>query len=165
MRNPGFFFIWRCRHLPLYSSGIPHLYRFDTQHQKTTIFRLNHETVNEKKSDRTSVLMFNSLITKHSRRGNLTDAKAVFDGMPFRNVTSWTAMLTACAENGEIENARKLFDTMPQRNLITWNAMMSAYISNRRLGVAYQLFRCMPERNSISWTCCVGIASMRLKQR
>ncbi|XP_049935575.1 LOW QUALITY PROTEIN: pentatricopeptide repeat-containing protein At1g53600, mitochondrial-like [Nymphaea colorata] len=100
----------------------------------------------------TSVLVFNSLITEHSRRGNLADAKAVFDGMPFRNVASWTAMLTACAENSEIENARKLFDTMPQRNLIAWNAMMSGYISNRRLGDAYQLFRCMPERNSVSWT-------------
>ncbi|XP_010245169.1 PREDICTED: pentatricopeptide repeat-containing protein At1g53600, mitochondrial [Nelumbo nucifera] len=116
---------------------------FSKSKPRTPISSLNSKT--------SKFLIFcNSRITKYGRNGDLKEAEAIFNRMPFKNVISWTAMLTAYAENRKTEEARKLFDKMPERNTASWNAMITAYIRNNQIYKASELFSQMPERNPIT---------------
>ncbi|XP_072993095.1 pentatricopeptide repeat-containing protein At1g53600, mitochondrial [Typha latifolia] len=93
----------------------------------------------------------NSQITKNGRNGDPRGAQFVFDGMPVRDVVSWTALLTAYGDNGEVSSARKVFDQMPTRNTVSWNAMMSAYVRASKVWDAFELFSKIPEKNEVSY--------------
>ncbi|XP_021773564.1 pentatricopeptide repeat-containing protein At1g53600, mitochondrial-like [Chenopodium quinoa] len=99
-----------------------------------------------------SVAQKNSQITQFGRCGSTHEAEMVFNGMPVKNIITWTALLTVYAENGQLVNARKVFDEMPQRNIASWNAMITGYVRNG-VGVreACELFNRMPERNAVSY--------------
>ncbi|KAJ4705269.1 Pentatricopeptide repeat-containing protein [Melia azedarach] len=54
----------------------------------------------------------NALINMYARCGNLKKARAVFDGMPRKNVVSWTAIIGGYGIHGHGEAAVQLFDEM-----------------------------------------------------
>ncbi|KAI3442445.1 uncharacterized protein J3R85_001202 [Psidium guajava] len=98
------------------------------------------------------------MITGYVKRGEMTKARELFDGMPERDVTSWNLMVSgyiACRGSGFIEEGRKLFEQMPERDCISWNTMISGYAKSGRMDEALWLFNCMPERNVISWNAMV----------
>ncbi|KAH0926661.1 hypothetical protein HID58_018917 [Brassica napus] len=68
----------------------------------------------------------NSLVHFYAECGDLVCARKVFDGMPQRNVVSWTSMICGYARRGFAEEA--LFEQYGARNLDLCNAMASNYV-------------------------------------
>ncbi|TKY61950.1 putative pentatricopeptide repeat-containing protein [Spatholobus suberectus] len=93
-----------------------------------------------------------SLIDMYGKCGEIGDARKVFDGMPKRNVVSWTAMVAGYAAAGDVVEAKKLFDEMPQRNVASWNAMMQGFVKVGDFSGARGVFDAMPEKNVVSFT-------------
>ncbi|XP_057864497.2 pentatricopeptide repeat-containing protein At4g02750 [Cryptomeria japonica] len=98
------------------------------------------------------VVSCNSKISAFAQRGQIEDAREVFDKMPERDVVSWNAIISGYARYGRIEDARQLFEDMPERSVVSWNAMIAGYARNGNIEEAYRLFNEMPERDFISWT-------------
>lgn len=53
-----------------------------------------------------------ALIDMYAKHNHIEDACQVFDGMPTRDVVSWTAMIDACAQSGYAHKALELFHEM-----------------------------------------------------
>ncbi|XP_057822393.1 pentatricopeptide repeat-containing protein At4g02750 [Cryptomeria japonica] len=102
------------------------------------------------------VYLQTKLLILHTSCGTLYDARRFFDGMPERNVVTWTTMVAAYAQIGYLEEAAKLFDKMPERNVVSWNTMISGYAKSGQLEHARNLFQEMPEKNLISWNAIIG---------
>ncbi|KAK7244858.1 hypothetical protein RIF29_39686 [Crotalaria pallida] len=98
------------------------------------------------------VFVGTSLIDLYGKCGEIGDADKVFDGMPVRNVVSYTAMVVGYVSVGDVARAKKLFDEMPQRNVVAWNAMMQGFVKAGDLRSARGVFDAMPEKNVVSFT-------------
>ncbi|KAK3134096.1 hypothetical protein QOZ80_6AG0544970 [Eleusine coracana subsp. coracana] len=61
---------------------------------------------------RPALYLATRLVIMYARCGALEDARNVLDGMPERNVVSWTAMISGYSQNGRPEQALELFITM-----------------------------------------------------
>ncbi|XP_020883012.1 pentatricopeptide repeat-containing protein At2g35030, mitochondrial isoform X2 [Arabidopsis lyrata subsp. lyrata] len=92
------------------------------------------------------------LIGKLCKVGKLAEARKLFDGLPERDVVTWTDVITGYIKLGNMREARELFDRVDSRkNVVTWTAMVSGYLRSKQLSVAETLFQEMPERNIVSW--------------
>ncbi|CAL5021299.1 unnamed protein product [Urochloa decumbens] len=58
------------------------------------------------------VILSNHLIVSYAGSGLLESARRVFDGMPRRNLVSWSALISCCARGGRPELALELFARM-----------------------------------------------------
>lgn len=67
-------------------------------------------------------------------------ARALFDGMPQRNVVSWTALLSGYTRVGQIGKAIALFGEMPERDVPSWNAVISGCTQNGLFSEAVSFF-------------------------
>ncbi|RLN35012.1 pentatricopeptide repeat-containing protein [Panicum miliaceum] len=56
---------------------------------------------------------------------------SVFQGMPVKDVISWTGLLNGYMEFGLVDMALDVFDRMPQRNFITYNAVITGFCQNK----------------------------------
>ncbi|KAG0471554.1 hypothetical protein HPP92_016100 [Vanilla planifolia] len=93
------------------------------------------------------------------RRGQLREARRVFDALTHRNVVTWNSMISGYVRHGELALARHLFDKMPQRDLISWNCLLSGYTMSSdpsELMEAHRLFDQMPVKDAISWNTLIG---------
>ncbi|KAL6603830.1 hypothetical protein ACP70R_044191 [Stipagrostis hirtigluma subsp. patula] len=61
---------------------------------------------------RPALYLATRLVIMYGRCGALEDARNVLDGMPERNVVSWTAMISGYSQNGRPAEALELFITM-----------------------------------------------------
>ncbi|CAN6194355.1 unnamed protein product [Urochloa humidicola] len=61
---------------------------------------------------RPALYLATRLVIMYARCGALGDARNVLDGMPERNVVSWTAMISGYSQNGRPAEAMELFVTM-----------------------------------------------------
>jgi pentatricopeptide repeat protein len=61
---------------------------------------------------RPALYLATRLLVMYVRCGALEDARNVLDGMPERNVVSWTAMISGYSQNGRPEKALELFIKM-----------------------------------------------------
>lgn len=91
----------------------------------------------------------NALLDMYAKCGDLRSAQTIFDGMPDKNVVSWTSMVTAYAKNGSIESAKEFFDQMPVKNVVSWNAMISCYVREGQFKGALELFQEMCSSNVV----------------
>uniref|UniRef100_A0A7N0T020 DYW domain-containing protein n=1 Tax=Kalanchoe fedtschenkoi TaxID=63787 RepID=A0A7N0T020_KALFE len=57
----------------------------------------------------TDLFVTSALIDMYCKCGELSDARMVFDEIPFRNVVSWTSMINGFVENGEAGSAMRVF--------------------------------------------------------
>ena len=55
----------------------------------------------ERKKLRPNLLLENALIDMYAKCGSLAEARAVFDGMQFRDIVSWTSMISAYGRSGK----------------------------------------------------------------
>eukprot|EP01018_Ginkgo_biloba_P007201 Gb_03579 [translate_table: standard] len=62
------------------------------------------------------VVVGSALVDMYAKCGIIEDARTVFDGMPKRNVVSWTAMIAGYAQHEFIKDALQLFEQMQQAN-------------------------------------------------
>lgn len=66
------------------------------------------------------------LINGYIRKGNLRDARKLFDENPrSQNTVLWNQMMSAYIQNDEPQNAQNLFDEMPDRDIVSWNTALS----------------------------------------
>ena len=59
-----------------------------------------------------NTVTWNTMITGHSRSGDVDSARAVFEEMPVRDVASWSAMLAAYVKSGNYVQAVAVFRDM-----------------------------------------------------
>ncbi|CAL1372885.1 unnamed protein product [Linum trigynum] len=102
-----------------------------------------------------NVVSWNSMVSGHAKRGEMTKARKLFEEMPERDVVSWNSMISGYVSCRFLEEARRLFDRMPKRDTVSWNTMISGYAKNRRMDDALQLFDKMPQRDVVSWNAVV----------
>ncbi|XP_057813455.2 pentatricopeptide repeat-containing protein At4g21065 [Cryptomeria japonica] len=102
------------------------------------------------------VVVVSALVDMYAKCGRIHTARALFDGMPDRNVISWNGMIAGYAQNGALDEALKLFKEMPQRNVISWTSMIAGYAQNGVLDEALRLFNEMPQRDVISWNAMIA---------
>ena len=73
-----------------------------------------------------STANLNRLINGYIRKGNLSDARKLFDQNPTsRNTVIWNTIISAYIQNDEPHNAQNLFDEMPDRDIVSWNTALS----------------------------------------
>ncbi|KAJ8615795.1 hypothetical protein MRB53_035167 [Persea americana] len=110
------------------------------------------------------VSVANALIDMYCKCGELEVGRRVFDGMPERDVASWTAMLSGYSHNGELEQSAVLFERMKfggmEPNEFTWNAMIAGFAQNGECSRALELFTEMKkaalEPDLVTWNAMVA---------
>eukprot|EP01018_Ginkgo_biloba_P035775 Gb_37473 [translate_table: standard] len=88
----------------------------------------------------------NRLIGMYAKRGNLLNAREVFDKMIVRDVSSWNTVIAGYVKCGRIEDARQLFDKMPERDAVSWSSMIAGYTRHGNCEEAMKLFSQMRRR-------------------
>lgn len=72
----------------------------------------------------------NALITMYCKCGGLEEARKLFEGLPYRDVVSWTAMVTGYAQQGFHNEAIDLFQEMQQQGIkpdkMTFTSVLTA---------------------------------------
>ncbi|GFY97452.1 pentatricopeptide (PPR) repeat-containing protein [Actinidia rufa] len=78
-----------------------------------------------------NVLICNSLTTMYTRNSNLELARAVFDLMENRSISSWNSIISSYTALGSLNDAWKLFYDMETCNMkpdfVTWNCLLSGH--------------------------------------
>ena len=59
-----------------------------------------------------NIFVGNSVVDMYVKFGKVWKAREVFDGLPFRDVISWTTLISGYAEHGQCEEALKCFGAM-----------------------------------------------------
>ncbi|GJN10166.1 hypothetical protein PR202_ga28235 [Eleusine coracana subsp. coracana] len=74
----------------------------------------------------------NALIGFYAEHGDSVDyVISVFQGMPVKDVISWTGLLNGYMEFGLVDMALDVFDRMPERNFVTYNAVLTGFCQNK----------------------------------
>ncbi|KAL8050492.1 hypothetical protein ABFS82_06G085500 [Erythranthe guttata] len=94
-------------------------------------------------------------ISQLSLRGQIADARKIFDQMSVRDSVSWNVMTRCYIENNLIDDARELFDEMPERTSVSWSTMIMGYAKAGKTHIAHKLFVVMPDKDVVSWTAMV----------
>ncbi|PSR86930.1 Pentatricopeptide repeat-containing protein [Actinidia chinensis var. chinensis] len=87
--------------------------------------------------------VFTALIQMYASCRCVPDARKLFDGMLFRDVTSWNAIVAGYAKIGDIDSALELFEQMPERNVVSWTCVIAGYSQADRPRDAIFIFRRM----------------------
>ncbi|URE07957.1 Pentatricopeptide repeat-containing protein [Musa troglodytarum] len=95
------------------------------------------------------VVVANSLINMYGKSGDVETAKAVFDRMRLRSVSSWNSMISMYAQSGRMDLAQDQFDEMTDRNIVTWNAIIAGYNQNNLNQEALEFFSRMLKEQSV----------------
>ncbi|KAI9186298.1 hypothetical protein LWI28_016016 [Acer negundo] len=107
----------------------------------------------ERKKLRPNLLLENALIDMYAKCGSLAEARAVFDGMQFRDVVSWTSMISAYGMSGKGCDAVTLFSKMQNSGLcpdsIAFVSVLSACSHSGLLEEGQYNFKLMIERYKI----------------
>lgn len=112
---------------------------------------------------------YNTLIAGYGQRGQVDEARRLFDGMLDdqvdgdknqrrfrRNVVSWNSMMMCYVKAGAIDSARELFDRMVEWDTCSWNTVISGYVQISNMDEASKLFREMPSPDVLSWNSMVS---------
>ncbi|KAI5061669.1 hypothetical protein GOP47_0024174 [Adiantum capillus-veneris] len=89
------------------------------------------------------VFLVNLVLRAYSKFGTMSDACAVFDGMPRPSIISWNTMIGGYINVYSVDEARLFFDRMFQRNVVTWNTLITAYARHVKSKEALHLFQRM----------------------
>lgn len=81
-----------------------------------------------------------TILAAYAQRGNICEARRVFDEIRCPNVVAWNAMVAGYAQNGMLEEAKAMFLRMPIRNAVSWATMISGFVQNEKFKEALELF-------------------------
>lgn len=90
---------------------------------------LVHSMVENNELFKGSIVLGNALIDMYAKCGSTAKARVVFDGMPRKDVISWTSMIVGYAINGEGEKSVATFKQMCEKfvpNSVTFIGVLSA---------------------------------------
>ncbi|KAG6470924.1 pentatricopeptide repeat-containing protein At2g22070-like [Zingiber officinale] len=82
----------------------------------------------------------NSLINMYGKSREAVTAKAVFNRMRLRSVSSWNSMITLYAQSGRMDLALDQLEQMEERSIVSWNAMIAGYNQNDMNQEAMEFF-------------------------
>ncbi|KAI0495116.1 hypothetical protein KFK09_025263 [Dendrobium nobile] len=97
----------------------------------------------------------NKLIESLLDKGDLYNARKVFDEMPSKNIFTSNRMISGYAKSGNLDEARQLFHDTIDRTAVTWTIMIGAFSSSGCFHEAFELFHqmsssgIMPDRVAI----------------
>ncbi|XP_020253157.1 pentatricopeptide repeat-containing protein At4g02750-like [Asparagus officinalis] len=91
-----------------------------------------------------------------SSRGEIADARKLFDELPHRSTIAWNSMIFGYSQHGLLDQAHSLFDSFSGRNTRTWTILVSGYAKAGRLDEARELFNSMPDQNPVSWNAMIS---------
>ncbi|OVA01437.1 Pentatricopeptide repeat [Macleaya cordata] len=87
-----------------------------------------------------NVFVQNSLIDLHSKLGNLVDAQRVFNGLKWKDLSTWNVMMSSYARSLLIDKACEIFDSMDEKDALSWNIMISGFAECGRGVEALEFF-------------------------
>ncbi|XP_059303629.1 pentatricopeptide repeat-containing protein At5g66520-like [Lycium ferocissimum] len=116
-----------------------------------------HSSVVERfRNEPVLVSLYNALIHMYASCGEIEEAYRVFEGMPRRNLVSWTGMITGFAKQGYVHEALTIFQQMESwggndvtPDEITFLGVLFACSHAGYVNEGYQQFRCMKETRGI----------------
>ncbi|RRT40974.1 hypothetical protein B296_00052536 [Ensete ventricosum] len=98
------------------------------------------------------VSIANSLINMYGKSGDVDIAKAVFDGMVLRSVSSWNYMISLFAQSGRMDLPRENFEEMTDHNIVSWSAIIAGYNQNNLDKEALELFpRMLKDQSAVAF--------------
>jgi pentatricopeptide repeat protein len=86
------------------------------------------------------VSISNSLVNMYGKCEDTEMARAVFERMCVRSVSSWNAMISVYARQGRMDLAVSMFENMPERSIVSWNSIVSGYNQNGLDDMALKFF-------------------------
>ncbi|KNA14503.1 hypothetical protein SOVF_107070 [Spinacia oleracea] len=89
------------------------------------------------------IFIQNSLIHMYASRGEISNARKVFDEMPQRTTVTWNSMLDGYAKCGDLERARDVFESMPDKNIVSWSSFIDGCVKSGEYGEAMKVFERM----------------------
>ncbi|KAL5219235.1 hypothetical protein ABZP36_019919 [Zizania latifolia] len=92
----------------------------------------------------------NSVLNMYGKCGDAETARAVFERMRVRSVSSWNAMVSLNTHLGRMDLAKSLFESMPDRSIVSWNAMIAGYNQNGFDAMALKFFSRMLQDSSMA---------------
>lgn len=99
-----------------------------------------------------STITWNSILAGFSRkRGQVKEARELFEKIPQPDTVSHNIMLGCYLKNGDMESAKSFFDHIPARDIASWNTMISGLLRNGMMRKGKELFLGMPEKNNVTW--------------
>ncbi|CAN6281170.1 unnamed protein product [Urochloa humidicola] len=91
----------------------------------------------------------NSVLNMYGKFGDAETAKAVFERMPVRSLSSWNSMVSLYARQGRMDLAVSMFENMEERSIVSWNAIIAGYNQNGLDGMALKFFSRMLSDSSM----------------
>eukprot|EP00268_Persea_americana_P061842 TRINITY_DN7867_c0_g1_i1.p1 TRINITY_DN7867_c0_g1~~TRINITY_DN7867_c0_g1_i1.p1 ORF type:complete len:819 (+),score=111.99 TRINITY_DN7867_c0_g1_i1:258-2714(+) len=82
----------------------------------------------------------NHLMESLLQRGELSQARQLFDEMPHRNTISTNTLISGFVKSGNLSDARQMFDRMTDRNMVSWTILIGGYAQSKRTHEAFKLF-------------------------
>lgn len=74
------------------------------------------------------------------KRGELSQARELFDQMPHKNTVSTNMMISGYVKSGNLSYARELLDGMVERTAVTWTILIGGYSQCNQFVEAFKLF-------------------------
>ncbi|XP_022741310.1 putative pentatricopeptide repeat-containing protein At2g01510 isoform X1 [Durio zibethinus] len=90
----------------------------------------------------------NFMVENFLRKGNMSEARQLFDQMPNRNTVSTNLMISGYIKSGDLLRARQIFDTMLDRTAVSWTILIGAYSQKNQFREAFKLFAEMRRRDT-----------------
>ncbi|KAK9271757.1 hypothetical protein L1049_002120 [Liquidambar formosana] len=89
------------------------------------------------------------------KRGELSQARRLFEQMPNRNTVSTNMMISGYVKSGNLSDARVLFDRMAERTAVTWTILIGGFLQCGQFSEAFKLFaemrRCGTEPDHVTF--------------
>lgn len=82
----------------------------------------------------------NFLVKSFLKRGELSQARILFDQMPHKNTVSTNMMISSYVNSGNLYEARELLDTMLDRTAVTWTILIGGYSQANQYHEAFKLY-------------------------
>ncbi|KAL5860792.1 hypothetical protein ACOSQ4_002088 [Xanthoceras sorbifolium] len=74
------------------------------------------------------------------RRGQLSQARQLFDQMPNKNTVSTNTLISGYVKSGNLSSARELFNSMTDRTAVSWTILVGGYSHSNQFREAFTLF-------------------------
>ncbi|XP_024528155.1 pentatricopeptide repeat-containing protein At4g02750-like [Selaginella moellendorffii] len=97
-----------------------------------------------------------AMIRVLASRGQIEEARQVFDAMGDHDTISWGTMIQSYLQSGHLAIARNLFDQMPHKSVNSWTAIMSGYGDRGEMTSAAAIFLAMPEHNIVTYNALIA---------
>ncbi|KAJ1293385.1 hypothetical protein BS78_01G063900 [Paspalum vaginatum] len=91
----------------------------------------------------------NSVLNMYGKFGDAETARAVFERMKVRSVSSWNVMVSLYTHQGRMDLAVSMFEKMEERSTVSWNAIIAGYNQNGLDDMALKFFSRMLSDSSM----------------